>query len=163
MPRMQPVDVGFVDRAAHVVRTDVDIDASIDEVWEALADNTRWVDWFDCSRCTASPGIWTAAGDTRTIKLGPLTVDEIAVEIEAPNCWAMTLVRSNLFVWTRGLEMVELFDTSRDGETRTEIRWTGAFEFHPFARPMTKMILGRAVDTWGQGFENLADHLRSRR
>lgn len=163
MPKMEAVGLDFIDRATHVVSTEVDVAASRDEVWTALVDNAGWVEWFGCSRCTGSPAIWAAPGDTRTIKLGPLVIDEIAVSVEARERWAMTFVRSNLPLWTGALEMVELFDTSREGEVRTELRWTGAFDFHPIAKPLASFIVGRAVETWGQGFENLAVYLYERR
>jgi len=163
MAKLEPVGLDFLDRADHVVSTEVDIAASRDEVWTALVDNAGWADWFACSACSGVPATWSSPGDTRTIKIYPLTVDEIAVELDAPSHWAMTIVGTNLPTWTHGLEMVELFDTTRQGETRTELRWTGAFTFHWTAKPLAAMVLRRTAAAWGEGFEELSTYLAARR
>ena len=160
---MEPAESTFVDHAAHVVSTEVDIAVSVEDIWGALVDNARWTEWFDCSRCVASPQVWSAAGDTRTIKVGLLSIDEVAVDLEAPNRWSITFTAANVALWVKAFETVELFDTSRQGETRTEIRWTGAFEFTMFARPFASVLMSRTARTWGQGFENLALYLASQR
>lgn len=164
MPVLRQVGVDFVDTAEAVLSTDVDLPASIDEVWDVIVDNESWTRWLrGCSRSSASPEIWDAAGDTRTVRVGPLRIDEVAVAVERPHTWAMSLVKTNLPMARAMLEMLELTDSSRNGEVRTEVRWTGAIDRLPYLRPLAGSIETRLADMWAQSLEALYDEVVSRR
>ena len=164
MPVLQRASLEFVDQAELVMSYDVDLPAGIDEVWAVIADNNSWPEWFhNCTAMTSSHNPWTAAGQSRTITVTPFKVTEKSVVVEAPTLWAMQFSRTNLPMASRALEMLELADTSRDGETRTEVRWTGAFDLPFYLRPGKSLFEARLVNTWGQSLENLLDAVIARR
>lgn len=164
MPKLEKVQLDFLDRAEVELSTDVDLSASIEEVWSILVDNDSWVHWFvGCRSMAYSAPVWSDAGDTRTIGVDVLKVEEVAIAIEEPTRWAMCLTRTNLPLAKRMIEMIELRDTSRDGEVRTEVRWTAALDPLPVLRPLAGIIHGRLIDKWGQSLEALQDEVVSRR
>ncbi len=164
MPKLRSVDVDFVDAAAVVLTTDVDLPASIDEVWEVIVDNQSWPHWLaGCRSMTASRPVWADTGDTRRADLGILKIDEVAVALDQPERWAMSLTRTTLPIAAAMLEMLELADTSRNGETRTEVRWTGALDRLWYLGPLSKVLESRLADLWAQSLEALYDEVLSRR
>ncbi|MGI9604885.1 MAG: SRPBCC family protein [Acidimicrobiales bacterium] len=164
MPRLQPADLELLDTASHVVSTSVDVPATRAELWKTFVDNNTWSEWYeDCAGCDAEPDIWEASGNTRRIRIGILRADETAVVIEPEERWGFTITATNVFLAKRMVEVVEFIDTSREGEVRTEIRWTGAFDPLFLTRPIAGLIAQRAIDAWGQSFENLSEYVAERR
>lgn len=164
MPVLRHVGVDFVDTAESVLSTEVDLPASIDEVWDVLVDNESWTHWLaGCSYSVGSPAVWDAVGDSRTVRVGPIRIDEVAVAVERPNTWAMSFTKTNLPMAQAMLEMLELTDTSRNGEVRTEVRWTGAIDRLPYLRPFAGLIEARLADMWGRSLEALFDEVVARR
>lgn len=164
MPILQRSSLEFVDHAELVLSYEVDLPAQIDEVWAVIADNTSWPEWFHgCTKMEASHDVWTAAGQSRTIHVTPFKIRESAVAIEAPNLWAMQLSKTNLPMATRALEKLELADTSRHGEVRTEVRWTGAFDLPVYLRPGKAIFEQKLLNTWAPSLENLLDAVIARR
>ena len=164
MPALQRSSMSFLDEAEYIFTTEVDLPAEIHEVWAVIADNTSWPEWFkDCRAMDYSHATWTAAGQTRTIKLMPFVIREAAVAIEAPNLWAMQLSHTNLPLASRALEQLELTDTSRNGETRTEVRWTGAFDLPFYLKPASYSVERLLLRTWGESLESLLDAVIARR
>ena len=164
MPVLQRASLEFVDHAELVISYDVDLPAEIEEVWAVIADNDSWPEWFhNCTAMTSSHNPWTAPGQSRTIHVKPFKIREVAVAIEAPHLWAMQLSKTNLPMARRALEMLELSDTSRHGEVRTEVRWTGAFDRPMYFRPAASIFENQLLGTWGPSLENLLDAVIARR
>ncbi len=164
MTKLRTVDLGFLDTAEVVLTTDVDLPASIDEVWDVVVDNESWVRWLaGCRRVTASPEVWADRGDTRTVVVGAMKIDEVAVAVDGPHRWAMCLTKTTVPIASAMLEMLELADTSREGEVRTEVRWTGAIDRRAMLRPFAGPIEARLVEMWGRSLENLLDEVVARR
>lgn len=164
MPVLQRASLEFIDSAELVFTYEVDLPAQIDEVWAVIADNSSWPEWFhNCSAMTSSHNPWTAAGQSRTISVKPFTIKETSVAIEPPNLWAMQLSKTNLPMAKRALEMLELSDTSRHGEDRTEVRWTGAFDPYVSFGPANTFLENQLLATWGPSLENLLDAVIARR
>ncbi len=164
MPILQRASLEFVETAELVISTEVDLPAGIDEVWAVIADNSSWPDWFhNCTAMESSHNPWTAAGQSRTIRVTPFKIRETAVAIEAPTLWAMQLAKTNLPMATKALEKLELSDTSRNGETRTEVRWTGAFDLPIYLRPAKSIVETLFLKNWGPSLENLLDVVVARR
>ena len=162
--KLTPATIDLLDTAEWVFSLDVDLPADIDEVWSVLVDNTSWGDWFnDCKSMTASPSTWSAAGDTRTIHTGPFKIDEVAVELTEPTRWAMTLVSTNIPMAKTMLEVLDLTDTSRNGEDRTEIRWTGALNPPVYLKPFRGILESQLTAVWAPSLESLLDAVIARR
>lgn len=164
MPKLRPVDLDFLDTAEAVVTTDVDLPASIDEVWDVIVDNQSWVHWLaGCRSVTSSPDVWADPGDTRSVVIGIMKIDEVAVAVDGPHRWAMCLTSSTVPLASAMLEMLELVDTSRNGEVRTEVRWTAALDRRGFLRPFAGLIESRLIEMWGRSLEALHDEVVARR
>lgn len=162
--RLEPVGVDFLDRAEHVWSTDVDLPATPDEVWDVLADNTSWTEWFaGCRSVESSAPVWTAAGDTRSITVGPMRIEEVAAAVDRPHRWAISLTRTTIPMASRMLEVLDLHDTSRNGEDRTEVRWTGALDVPMYLRPALPILRSQLTKKWGASLEDLHDVVISRR
>lgn len=164
MPTLEAVGVDFLQRAEFVHSTDVDLPASREEIWRVLVDNSSWLDWFaGCRSIRASVPIWSTPGDTRRIRVGPLVLEEVAIELDPQARWAMSVTTSSLPLASRLLEVVDLIDTSRNGETRTEVRWTGAFDLPTYLRPINGLIAHQLVKKWGISLERLFGTVTARR
>ena len=61
------------------------------------------------------------------------------------------------------LEVLDLIDTSRNGETRTEVRWTGAFDPLSYLGPLNAVIATQLTKKWGTSLERLFDAVDARR
>ncbi len=164
MAQLHPIPPDFLDDAPHLVTTSVDVPATRDELWAAIVDNATWTEWFvDCRSCVGSPPVWQAAGNTRTISVGRLVVEEIAAELRPGERWVMAVTRLNLPIASSMAESLDLVDTSRDGETRTELRWTGALAPRRLTGALLGPVSARMADAWGQSLENLYDFVSARR
>jgi uncharacterized protein YndB with AHSA1/START domain len=164
MSKLLPISGDFFDSADHVFTTMVELPASRAEIWEALVDNAGWADWFmNCRGCEGTPAIWSAAGNTRTIRVGPVRVDEIAVELVPEQRWAMVLTATSIPFAKRMAESIDLIDTSREGEVRTELQWTGALDPLWHLKPVVSSFGARLANGWGQSFEDLNRYLAERR
>ncbi len=162
--KLEPATLELLDTAEFTLSTDVDLAASIDEVWAVIADNTSWTEWFhNCTKMTASHDTWTAAGQTRTISTTPFVIEEVAIEVDEPNRWAMSLTKTNLPMAKRMLEVLDITDTSRNGEERTEVKWTGAFDLPAYLLPVRSISETLLVRTWGRSLEALQDAVIARR
>lgn len=156
--------MSFFDEAELIVTTEVDLPAEIDEVWAVIADNDSWPEWFkDCTSMESSHNPWTAAGQSRTIKVTPFVITEQSIEINPPHLWAMQFSRTNLPMASRAAEKLELTDTSRNGEERTEVRWTGAFNLPLLLKPGRSIAEQMFLRTWGESLESLLDAVIARR
>lgn len=164
MPKLRPVGLDFVDTAEVVLTTEVDLPASIDEVWDVIIDNESWPHWLaDCRSMSASRPVWADPGDTRQAQVGIMKIEEVAVALDQPDRWAMCLTKSTLPMAKAMLEMLELTDTSRNGETRTEVRWTGALDPLSYLKPLSSIIESRLAGLWARSLEALYDEVVSRR
>ena len=162
--KLEHATLDLLDTAEFTVSIDVDLAASIGEVWDVLADNTSWTSWFHkCARMDAPDDVWTEAGQLRTIHSSPFVIEEIALAVDRPNRWAICLTRTNLPMATRMIEVLDLSDTSRQGEERTGIRWTAAFDLPFYLRPGRKVMETLLARTWGTSFEALQDTINASR
>ncbi len=163
MPAFDPASIDFLDTASVVLTTEVDIAGEIDVVWDVLADNTSWEQWFhNCAWVRAEHASWSEVGQLRTIKSTPFVIDETCLAFDAPNRWAIELNRSNVPMAKRMIEVLDLRDTSREGEARTEVRWTAAFDPLPYLRPFSSIQCRLMIQTWGRSLEALHDVVAQR-
>lgn len=163
MPHLDPAGLELLDTASNVLSTEVDIAGDIDLVWSVIADNESWSEWFEkCAWVRSDEPRWSAVGQTRTIKSTPFVIDETCIAFDAPHRWGIELNRSNLPMAKRMIEVLELTDTSRNGEDRTEVRWTAAFEPLPYLRPFVGVQAQILIRTWGRSLEALHGAVASR-
>ena len=160
MPALEPVDASFFEAAPAIVRTDVDLPGTPRAVWEIVNDNATWTSWFPgLSEVVAEPRTWTAAGDTRTVVINGRRISERAIIVEPPNEWAFSITHAPLPIGPRAAERVQIEDTSRYGEHRVSLTYTGAFDLNLFGLVIWPVLSSRLVGAWGTAFENLNDLL----
>ena len=153
---LAPISGDFFETADEVFTTMVELPASRAEIWSALVDNAGWEHWFEgCRSCFGTPSVWEAAGGTRTMRLGAVRIDEIAVELVPERRWVMAITAMGAPLAHRMAESIDLVDTSRDGEVRTELVWTASLDPRWYIRPVVASIGSRLASIWGQSFENL--------
>ncbi len=160
MPSLRVASLDLLDVATTAVSTEVDMAASRQAIWDTIVDNSTWPQWFDgCRSCPAEPMVWTAVGDTRTIDVRPLVAREVCVAFDPLARWAFSITHTNLPMARAVIEMLDFEDTSRNGETRTNVRWTAALDLGPMYRISAGFTTGRMIDAWGRSLENLAARL----
>lgn len=156
MTVLTPATAAFFAAAPHVVSTEVEIAGTTDQAWSVLNDHASWVEWFTgAKRVDAQPAQWTAPGDTRQIRVNQMTVSEQAIIVEPGVDFAFTILEWPLPIAKRAAERVQLVDTSRQGEDRVNLIYTGAFELTMLGRLSWTVAQRGFVNAWGSAFENL--------
>lgn len=166
MPTLERVSEDFFDTAPHVVSTEVEVGATAKEVWAVLNDHASWPDWFPGMKSVeAQPETWSTPGDTRTVTIGALTASEEAIIVEPEKDFAFAILKWQLPIARRAAERVQLFDTSRSGEQRVNLVYTGAFELTLIGRIAWRLgVIERGfVKSWGAAFENVHEAVARRR
>ena len=59
--------------------------------------------------------------------------------------------------------VLDLTDTSRNGEERTEVRWTAALNPPPYLKPFRKIVESQLAAVWAPSLETLLDAVIARR
>ena len=108
---------------------------------------------------SAQPPHWAAPGHTRTVKINGMNVHEEALIVDAPTDFAFTILRWPLPMARSAAERVQIEDTSRDGERRVRLTYTGAFDLNRFGRLIWPMLEPRMASGWGEAFENIHQRL----
>ncbi len=161
--KLEPADPSIFDTAAHQISTEVEVAASTEECWAAVNDHASWTEWFaGCTSAVGQPPSWTAPGDTRQVEINRLKVSERAIIVEPEADFAFTILEWPLPIARRAAERVQLIDTSREGEERTNLVYTGAFELTFVGRLAWPLLQGRLADAWGTAFEQLQHYLNAR-
>ena len=92
-----------------------------------------------------------------------MLISEQAIIVEPGADLAFTILQWPLPIATRAAERIQLVDTSRQGEDRVNVVYTGAFDLTMAGRLAWPVIQRRFVATWGGAFENLHEAVASRR
>lgn len=164
MPKLAPVTADFFDTAPHVVSTEVEIGATPEEAWALLNDHQSWVEWFrGMQKIMAQPAHWEKPGDTRQVAVNAMTVSEEAIIVEPAADLAFTILEWPLPIAKKAAERVQLVDTSRHGEDRVNLIYTGAFELNLLGRLVWPIVQRQFVSLWGAAFEHLHDAIAARR
>ena len=163
MSTLTPATPDFFDTASHVVATEVEIAATTEEAWAVLNDHAGWVDWFPgASQVDAQPAQWSAPGDARQIQIHKMLVSERAIIVEPESEFAFTILEWPLPIAKVAAERVQLIDTSRQGEDRVNVIYTGAFDLTFAGRLSWPIAQKQFVAAWGEAFENLQDAVAAR-
>ena len=164
MAILTPATAEFFDTATHVASTEVEIAATSEEAWELINDHGSWKEWFSGMKAVeAQPARWTSPGDTRQVTVNAMLVSEQAIIVEPGADLAFTILQWPLPIATRAAERVQLVDTSRQGEDRVNVIYTGAFDLTLAGRLVWPVPQRQFVSAWGGAFENLNDAVAARR
>lgn len=164
MSVLTPADADFFQTAANVATTEVEIGATPEEVWAIINDHLSWTEWFPGMKSVdAQPPQWTQVGDSRQVKVNFLTVSEQAIIVEPEADLAFTILEWPLPIAKRAAERVQLVDTSRQGENRVSLVYSGAFDLTMSGKLAWSAVEKQFVSTWGSAFENLQAAVAKRR
>ena len=156
MPSLELVPASFLDDAPFRIVVSETVMAPISACWDLIVDQASWTQWFDgMSSVDASPWIWTEPGQTRTVKVNGLKVDEVAISVDPHVEYAFSIVKWPLPTAKRAAEGLRLEDRTNGGSPRTTITYIGAFEstrLGKFAEPLLTKQLGGA---WGPAIKSL--------
>lgn len=157
MRDLRAPDPDFLDDARHRVEVRHVIDAPPTDVWTCLADHANWNDWYpemtDCS--STEPG---RLGAERSITLGPLRAIERWVIWEPPERLGFTVVRMNLPLAKRIIEVLTITPHSSDN-TRTVVDYTGGFQPTALAWLVAGRTKRQMSTSWSAALASLSDHL----
>jgi hypothetical protein len=140
---MEPVDLGYLERAPAVWSVEVVVAAPRQAVWDAFADAWSWPRWFPHVEAASYDGDPPYGPGTirRSSVAGALHV-ETMLAWDEPTRWGYRVDRATVRLSTAQLELTEFSDC--DGGTR--VRWTIAcdpldeFSFLAGDRPMEEFL-----------------------
>ena len=160
--KLEAADPSIFETASHQISTEVEVGASTEDCWAVLNDHASWTEWFPgCTRAVGQPPHWTAPGETRQVTINRLNVSERAIIVEPEEDFAFTILEWPLPIAKRAAERVQLVDTSRDGEERTNLVYSAAFDLTFAGRLAWPILEGRLADAWGSGLEELHRYLNA--
>lgn len=161
--KLDPADPSIFETAAYQISTEVEVAASTEDCWSVVNDHASWIEWFPgCTSAIGQPSSWVAPGDTRQVEINRLRVLERAIIVEPEADFAFAILEWPLPVAHRAAERVQLIDTSREGEERTNLVYSGAFDLTFAGRLAWPLLQSRLVDSWGTAFEQLQYYLNAR-
>jgi len=159
MPRCEVVGLDFVDRAGVVIKADVELAANPAQVWQVLNDTDRWPEWFDGMKTAAvtSPK-WDGVGSTRSVRVGPLVVDEQMITWQPDQQWGFCATRMNALGWI-AKRMVEIVDITPNGSGSTVV-YTGALDPLPWIKPFSGLLKKQMTNAWATSLPNIDGQIR---
>jgi len=158
MPSLELATPEFLDTAPFRVIFDVTVDAPISTCWDLIADQSAWVQWFDdMSSVEATPWLWTEAGQTRTVVVNNLKVEEQAISIIPQQEYAFSIVKWPLPIATKAAEGIRLKDRSDEKTARTQLTYIGAFDLHRLARLAEGRMTKQFTAAWTPAFIRLGE------
>lgn len=156
MPNLELVPPEFLDTAPFRIVTDVTVMAPISVCWKLIADQAAWVQWFDdMSSVDATPWLWTEPGQTRTVKVKGMKVEEEAISLIPEQEYAFSIRKWPLPIAKKAAEGIRLEDRTNGGSPRTTLTYIGAFE-PTFVGTLSQKILTKQMSaSWEAAFKNL--------
>ena len=158
MATLTPAGVDFVDDAPLTVETVLTLRQPPQRVWDVLADNDSWPNWFtSCksARTTSEPGV--GVGATRSMHVDLFKVDERFIVWDEPRKWAFTIVEANMPIADTVVEVASL--EAHDGGTRLTYTFAGALK--PWLRPLTPVFRWRFERLFRKSLAGLQPYLDS--
>lgn len=157
MPKLTKVDAAFVATARQTVTVDQIVRAPIQKVWDTIANNDLWPQWFPImTECQTTSDPATGIGATRSVVVGLLEADEVFVAWDEPHLWAFSIVKTNLPMATKFVGQLEL-STHDQG---TKVVYTGAFDPHLVTKLSYPIVKRQVRKSWTAGLAGLADFLK---
>ncbi len=159
MPRCRSESLDFIHRARVREVNTVDIDAPPEAVFSVLKDPDSWPRWFKAiDKVTWTSPLPLAEKATRTVRLGPLSVDEYFFLWEENQRYAFCFTKTNLpFVKA----LVEDYRLEPLANGRTRFTYTVAYDpgrLFGLTGPLGKAFLAR---TFRKGCAELGRYMKA--
>ncbi len=160
MPSLNPATPEFIDDAPYRVTAEVTVPVTAGACWAALAEAATWVEWFPgITETSSNPPVWTAPGDTRTVTVNRLTVDERAIVVDPGQEYAFTILRWSLPIGKRAVEAVRLAEEGTSDAPRTRLTYIAGMDLNPFGRLIWPVLKKQLAKAWTTGFEQLGQYV----
>jgi carbon monoxide dehydrogenase subunit G len=154
MPRCEPVGLDFILTAPVVARVEVTVKASPAQVWQVLNETERWPEWFEgMSKARVTSSEWNGVGSTRSVRVGPLGVDEKMIVWEPESRWGFCATALSWTGWI-AKSMLETIDIEPAGDG-SRLRYTGALVPVPWLKPLGGMLRKRLTSAWQTSLPNI--------
>lgn len=158
MPNLELVTAEFMDSAPFRIVTDVTVMAPIGACWDLIADQASWPQWFDgMSSVDATPWLWTEPGQTRTVTVNRLKVQEEAISLIPEQEYAFAIRKWPLPIATKAAEGIRLEDRTNGGSPRTKLTYIGAFDMTFVGKFSQKILTKQLTAAWGPALKKLGD------
>ena len=158
MPALGRVGTNFIETAPLVVHATVSVQASPAQVWRVLNDTERWPEWFDgLSEARVTSPVWDGVGSTRSVKVGPVTMEEEMVVWEPESHWGFCGIEAS---WA-GAGLKKILETVRispDGNG-SQLRYTTGIELAPFAKPLAGIVKKQMRSAWETALPKIDDQI----
>ena len=158
MPKCDPVGLDFIEQAGLVITVDVTVKASPAQVWQVLNETERWPEWFDgMKECRVTSESWDGLGSTRSVKVGPMRVDEKMVAWESDVQWGFHATQLNMvgYIAKRMLEVVDI----EPAGTGSKLTYTGAIDLVPWLRPVGGLLKKQLAKAWQKSLPNIDNQI----
>lgn len=144
----------WIDTAPIQIRREVVVERSPSWVWDHLATDERWVDWFpglrDCRYTTAAPH---GEGSMRFVHQDQFKVNERITRWEPERRWGMTVVNINLPLLR---SMAEAAVLTPEGES-TRLSFAMGIDLSKIGRLLRGPLEARTAKSLDQALANLAE------
>ena len=159
MATVAPQEPAWVPKAPIQINETASIAARPAEVWNVLADNSTWVDWFPgfthCASITDAPH---QAGSIREVKQDQFTVKEKITNWEPGRHWAMTVteIRPGLLA-----SMAETVSLTEAEPGLTSIEWNIGVATKWWIKPARSQLAKKATENLHTALQNLETYVQN--
>ncbi len=146
-------DMSFLESAPWKFDAKVTMKAPPSKVWAALVDDSSWPTWFqDCTSCRSTSIPSGGVDSTRSIVVGPLSVDERFIAWEEERLWAFTALGINKRFASMLVECVRLAPGDDGG---TDLSYRMAANPTWWAKPMHHKFESNVISAWTTSLQTL--------
>lgn len=142
----------WVDRAPVQIRRTARVAASPAAVFDVIADNERWPEWFPgFKQCAFETGAPHGAGSIRALRQDQFKVREKILRWQPGEAWSMTVIEMNVPVIRSMAENVVLTQVG----VETNVDWHIGVEMAPWAKILRRPLVGNATKGLDTALANL--------
>ena len=156
--RLRAEGLDYADEAPVVIEETLDVAASPQHVWAAIADTAAWEQWFagmkSCRYTSAEP---IGSGSKRTVQVAALKIEETMLAVDAPTRYAFRIDTANLPLFAALIEVVDLVAT----DSGTLVRYRQCLEFRRWAKPFAKLLTPQIQRGLRRGLSGLGPYVVS--
>ncbi len=153
---MTPAGVEFVETAPFRIRTTLRLTHPPQAVWDVLADNEGWPEWFvSCKAARTTSETPDGVGSTRWVHVDQFKVNERFIAWDEPERWGFTIIDANMPLAETVVELVHLHP---DGDG-TSLTYDFTARLRGWARPLTPILKWRFTRMFSKSLAGLQPRL----
>lgn len=154
MAQVKKQSASWIATAPIQINRKVTMQASPTKIWDVIADNEGWPEWFPGFKSCAFEGPAPHhAGSIRALRQDQFKVRELITAWEPGQSWGMSVIEMNVPLLKSMAEIVELRDV---GNGATEVDWRIGVEMRTAAKLLKGPLVKNAAKGLDQALENLS-------